>query len=213
MVLDGKGTSSMKKYVLDKLMLLVVKDEVYDEKTLIEIRYGLEAIFISFTRLATFMIINALIGNFLIGLIYAGFFVILKSFSYGFHAKTSFQCWILSALSYIGLPWLANFIHFNEVTIFLLIPFFFITFLLWSPADTYKRPLVNIKKRRVLKIISLIIIIIYSNIIIFVPSLSTIIILGILNQLFFINPLTYFIFQSPYKNYMRYDLERSDNNG
>ena len=82
-----------------------------------------------------------------------------------------------------------------------------IAILLWAPADTKARPLLNRKKRIVNKLISLCISLIY---IIGAFELNNYNFKEIVSILFLLNtvcicPLTYYIFRLPYKNYRFYN--------
>ena len=201
-----KVVGSIKSLIVDNLMQKISQKNMHDEIKLQEIKYGLEAIYLNLSKFIVFFTINAILGNFILGLLFFVFFGPIKSTSYGFHAKTSFQCWIISAIGFIGLPLLANYINFNIHIKIILIFLALISFYLWAPADTPKRPLVNKKKRIILKIGSLLITLIYSVLIIFYNQLAPIIILVLFYQIILINPLTYFIFNIQYNNYLYYKL-------
>ena len=75
-----------------------------------------------------------------------------------------------------------------------------------APADTYKRPIINKKRRLCLKIISTIIalfMIIYS---LFIDNqfLANSLLISIVLQCFMISPTVYRIFKLPYNNYKKY---------
>lgn len=194
----------LKKYVVDHMMRLIVRDTEYDEIKLKEIRYGLEAIYLNVSRFTIFFIINALIGNFINGLLFLIFFIPIKSFSYGFHSKTSLMCFIISTSAFVGLPYLSNYLFFDLYPKLILIIIFMLFFVLLSPADTPKRPLINKDTRRTLKIKSIIIAGLYSILMLTTDELSTIIILVLSYQCFLLNPLTYDLFKTPYNNYLYY---------
>ena len=196
----------MKNYILDKCMNLVVKDATYSEVKLVEIRYGLEAIYLTLSKTIVFMLINILLGNFLISLLFLLFYSPVKSVSYGFHAKTSLQCWLISGFGIIGLPILAQELELTLTIKIILIIIYFIFFAYLSPADTPRKPLVNKQKRNILKIYSLIILFIYAFIIIFSKTLAPIVIVALFYQCFLINPLTYQAFNTPYCNYLYYKV-------
>ena len=83
-----------------------------------------------------------------------------------------------------------------------------INIILYAPADTVKRPLINSKKRKKYKITSIIFTLIYFVLAIItkdnlvVNSLT----FGLLIECILISPFTYKTFKMPYKNYKNYDL-------
>ena len=85
----------------------------------------------------------------------------------------------------------------------------FIGYLVFAPADTHKRPLVNKKHRIKLKISTLIVSAIYIFIIFVNENLliNNMIILSMIIELFFINPIIYNIFDLPYNNYKTYQTK------
>ena len=203
----------MKDLVLNKLMSIIIRDTNHDETKLIEIRYGLEGLFITVGKLSVFIIISIILGTFVNLLLFLLFFIPLKSTCFGFHAKKSWQCWMISSLAFIGLPLLANYLILNTITKIICISFIFIFVFLYCPADTPNRPIVSPIYRRKLKITALTITLIYSCIILSFSSLAGLIILASLYQCFLINPLTYKLFDLQYNNYINYGLERSINYG
>lgn len=81
-----------------------------------------------------------------------------------------------------------------------------------SPADTEKRPIVNPKRRKKFKIISVIIATSYVIISFFVNNfISNSLLFSLLVEVIFISPLTYKIFKLPYNNYINY-LEGDEEN-
>ena len=83
----------------------------------------------------------------------------------------------------------------------------FVCMILYAPADTYKRPLINAKKRKIYKIFSIIISFIYVIIIFTFEDkiISNYLFMGLLAATMMIHPLTYRVFQLPYNNYKTYN--------
>lgn len=179
----------------------------YTEIQLEQIRYGLEGIYLSITKLiviSTLSIILNLFNELLIMLIT---FNILRLTGFGLHAKKSIDCWISSSIMFIGFPYISKLLiiplPIHIVTCFVL----FLLILLYAPADTYKRPLIKKKKRIIYKIVTCfntIILLIFSF---FTNSVITnLILFGILTEAIVVNPLTYKLFNLPYNNYKNYGL-------
>ena len=81
-----------------------------------------------------------------------------------------------------------------------------------SPADTKKKPIVNRKRRRRLKILSAIISIIYSILSIILKNqiICNYFLLSLILQNIMISPFTYKIFNQPYNNYITFLKEHPD---
>ena len=82
----------------------------------------------------------------------------------------------------------------------------FLSILFFSPSDTPKRPLINKRKRKVNKIISLGIGMIYMLLSFFINTdyFYKIVCFVLLLTTICINPLTYKFFKIPYNNYKNY---------
>lgn len=172
----------------------------YDDVKLAEIRYGLEGFYLQVTKL---IIIFALALLLKIGrqtLIFIGFSFLIRTFSSGFHANSSFQCLVISILIFIGLPILANYIHFNVLALCIIYFCLAIGYFILAPKDSIKKPIVNNKKRFWLKIISVIIVIIYFIVSLLINNeiIINLMTLALLNQLLMLSPIPYWMFGQKY---------------
>lgn len=134
-------------------------------------------------------------------------FLLIRFFSNGLHMKSSISCTITSLVFYIGGSFIADVISLsNEIClVFLLILGSIIV--KYSPADTEKRPILGMDKRKALQIKSGIVVvtIIIINILLgsnIVFKLSTIVYLF---QMVSVIPLTYRIMNENYNNYLNYE--------
>ena len=78
--------------------------------------------------------------------------------------------------------------------------------ILFAPADTHKRPIINKKMREKLKIKALAVSLIYIGIVFVYKNefVTNIILLAMIVQSIVINPITYKLFKLPYNNYKEY---------
>jgi len=170
------------------------------------LRYGLEGFYLTVTKTFVIMVIAAIFNCFWESIIFTILFGLLRSFSHGLHAKKSWLCWVVSIVTFVFIPLLAKnyIIHQNIKVLIGLIG----TILIFknSPADTYKRPIVNRKRRLKLKYISGTISLIYFIICLLINNqfISNCLIYSILLQNILISPLTYKLFKLPYNNYISY---------
>ena len=126
----------------------------YDDQTLEEIRYGLEGIYLSLTKLVVISILSIILNIFYEMLIMLICFNILRTTGFGLHAKKSIQCWISSTIMFIFLPLISKYFVISKVVHIIFSILLLLLILLYAPADTYKRPLIKKKKRVIYKIIT-----------------------------------------------------------
>jgi accessory gene regulator B len=133
-------------------------------------------------------------------------------FAFGMHASKSYICLICSVLVFLLLPYLATIVSYN-IYIYLIVGIFSLVMIfLYAPADTHKRPLINIKKRRRFKAMALLVGIVYLALSITIkdPFISNILIFSLLCEVILILPITYKIFKMPYRNYQTYKRQNAN---
>lgn len=172
-------------------------------------RYALEGIYLTFTKILVITLIACLLGLFKEYMWFVILYIPLRSVSFGWHANTTKECWVVSILVFILIPYIFSIITINEITKIILLTFSILVFALYSPADTKKRPIVNKKRRLLFKVVSLIITLVYccysfkhSNLI------SNLMIASLLYQSLLINPLIYKITHQEFNNYKTYNLNK-----
>ena len=159
----------MKQYFINYSLSIIksyFKD--YDSDKLDQIKYGLEAIYISITKTLVILLLSFILGIFKETVITLILFNLLRMFAFGIHAKKSWQCWISSLIVFIGIPYLSIYLYLNDICLLLIIIYSIFTYILYAPSDTIKRPLINKKRRYIYKVLTIIISMIY--IIIFINS-------------------------------------------
>lgn len=199
----------MKKKFL-KLIENKIKKEYpkYSKEEIETIMYGVETIYITITKTIIIFSIAGILGIFkeLLFLLIA--FNIMRIPAFGLHASNGTICLIFSSLLFIISTILCKYIELPIYLVLILYILMLINIILYAPADTVKRPLINQKKRKRYKIISIIFTLLFfilsmnikDNLV--VNSLT----FGVLIECILINPLTYKMFKMPYKNYKNYDL-------
>lgn len=198
----------MRKKFLTLIIDKIKKNNEYNNTEILEIKYGLEIVYVIITRTIIFLLINILLGTFIEFIIFYIIYAIIRSFSFGLHAKSSVACFFVSSIAFIGIPYISSVISFNIVLKILLSIYFYIIFLIYSPADTPKKPLVNKYKRKKLKYYSLITVTFYIiGLFTLNDLISNIIILVLIYQSILISPLLYKILNINYNNYLNYKFE------
>ena len=197
----------MKKYIIIKCLNSVKNDNpnITSEK-LAEVKYGLEGLYLSITKVIIIFIIAYFLNIMKQTLIIMFTYNIIRSTSFGLHATKSIYCLISSIFIFIGGVYICEYIY---VPIYLKVLLSIISIYIlykYAPADTHRRPIVNMKKRRIYKIISVLIGFIYLILIVTFRDniISKYLLVGMLEACILIHPLTYKIFNLPYDNYKSY---------
>ena len=199
----------MKEVFLNHTMNFIARN-TNDQKELSEeekekLEYGLEGLYMTITKLVIIFLIALLLGyirEFLITLI---FFNIIRFPGFGFHASKSIVCLISSTLLILGLPYIFITFEINLTIKVILCVISIITFIICAPADTWKRPLTNKKKRLIRKVCATGLAIIYSILIIVFNGyeISDLLMVSLLIETILISPIMYLIFKEPYRNYRK----------
>lgn len=197
----------MKKAFLTLSMDLIRKyNSNYDNRELAKIKYGLEAVYLTITKFIIILLISIFLNITKEFIIFIFFYNFVRLFAFGMHASKSYICLFSSIIIFILIPYISN-IFPNNNYINLIIGFFCIVMMiLYAPADTYKRPLTNIKKRHQLKLMSIMISLAYLVISLIVKDdfIANCLIASLFLETLIILPITYKLFNMPYNNYKNY---------
>lgn len=198
----------MKEKFLNSSMNLICENKKYSEDEIAMIKYGLEAIYLTVTKLIVIFAIASILGIIKETLLLLILFNIIRSQSFGLHASKSIYCLVSSITFFIGGAFFCKYITIPD---YLMIPLALlcnIFLFLYAPADTHKRPLINKKKRKRFKLISTLLGIFYTIlIIIFIDhQISNYLLTGMLEAVLIILPISYKVFKLPYNNYKNYGV-------
>ena len=196
----------MKELFLNNYMDMIKKNNpTFSKDELDKMKYGIEGIYLTITKLFVILLLGFIFNILYEIILLLVFYNFLRFFGFGYHARNSLECLIISISLFFILPLLVSkqLLTFNYK--WLLVSLCIINFLLFAPSDTKKRPMINKKKKRIRKTFVILITIIYSIIIPFVDyKLSSILLLSIVIQTIMVNPFIYMIFKQPYNNYKNY---------
>lgn len=197
----------MKEKFIVSVVNLAKRNKEYSDEEVAIMRYALEGIYLTFTKVLVITLIATVLGLFKEYIWFVLLYTPIRCVSFGWHANTTKQCWVVSILAFILIPYTFSIITINKITKIILLTFSILVFLVYSPADTKKRPIVSKKRRLTFKISGLIIAFIYcyyslnnSNLI------SNLMIASLLYQSMLINPLIYKISHQEFNNYKAYNL-------
>ena len=133
----------------------------YDEDKLDEIRYGLEATYLSITKLVVILFASFLLGIFTESVILLVLFNFLRLTGFGLHATKSWMCWVSSSITFLLVPFFCKSLVLPNYLLVAISVVCMINFILYAPADTVKRPLIHKKRRIFYKICTVLIASIY----------------------------------------------------
>lgn len=196
----------MKKIVLGNIMNFIKKNGDYSEEKLAIINYGLEGLYLTFSKLIIIIAIAIILNIVKEVIIFLLIYNLIRMTSFGLHATKSWICLISSTLIFIGFPILCQYMNIDN-NLKLIVGLILILFIYKNaPADTKKRPIVSRNRRLFFKYTStfIAIIFVYCAVLINNNFLSNCFLFALLVQTFMISPFVYKIFNLPYNNYIDY---------
>lgn len=165
----------------------------YDDIKLEEIRYGLYGLYTLITKTTLIILISIILQMFKSFIIFLIFYSLLRSVGYGCHAKTNLECWIISIILLLGIPYFFMNITLNILTKSIIWYICFINYLIFCPADTEKRPMINKLRKLKFKLAILSISIIYLFVILKFNFYSNLILGAMVLEALLTNPIGYIL--------------------
>ena len=196
----------MKTKIIDGSMNLIKKNSNYSEEKLAEIKYGLEGVYLTISKLIVIGLIAYILGIFKEVIIFLVIYNIIRTTSFGLHATKSWICLLSSSIIFIGFPFLCKYLFLSNYVKMIMGVILILLIYKNAPADTHKRPIINQKRRLFFKYTStfIAIIFVYCALLINNNFLSNSFIMSLLVQSFMISPMVYKVFKLPYNNYLVY---------
>jgi len=196
----------LSNYLINFTLKFIKNNSNYSDEEMLKIQYGMEGILLTVTKMIVVIIIGLIFKFLNVLLLTLIFFNILRFFAFGLHAKKSWHCLVISIIEFNVLPYLLLHINIPNWFYYITIVGSFISFLLFAPSDTEKRPLTNIRKRIIRKILALMCIPIYALIAYKFEYLRVAILCSLIIESFVINPLSYKLLGLSFNNYKRVSL-------
>ena len=130
----------------------------------------------------------------------------IRTFSFGWHAKTNIACWISTITIYNIIPLLIIKITIPNFIGYVILGIALLSMVIWAPADTPKRPLIRKEQRLKAKILSILVITLYFIIYLItdIQIIKNSILYAITIQTILVNPLTYKLTNTQFNNYKYY---------
>ena len=180
----------------------------YDNDKLEVIEYGLEGLYLTFTKMIIITILSIILNKFTNVLLLLILFNIIRFSSFGLHADKSSHCLIISLSLFIGGVYICDYVYFPLIVKTIISIICILLMAKYAPADTEKRPLINKKKRKRFKILSILSSMIFAILIVIYDKsfVSNYLFMSLLEATIMILPISYRILKLPYNNYKRYKL-------
>lgn len=196
----------MKNLIINRCLNLIKTHKNVSEQELEIIKYGLVGLYLTITKFIIISIIALVLGLFVEMIIFFIVYGILRTFSFGLHATKSWICLVSSIFMFVVIPYIATLFEISFIIKIIIGILATILMFKNSPADTHKRPIVNLKRRRNLKLISTFFCILYTIISLIITNTfySNCFIYSMILQNILISPVTYKLFKLPYNNYIGY---------
>ncbi|ABK61931.1 MULTISPECIES: accessory gene regulator B family protein [Clostridium] len=178
------------------------------EEDLEIIKYGVELLFMNFTKLPLILIVGYMLNIFKMTVCAMIIFSVIRRFAAGIHARKSYTCLASTMLVIYGSIYLSLNFKLSNILKIIIFCICFIIYLKYSPADTEEKPYLNKNLRKKLKVKSIAVIILYFLLsLVFNKNMfiSNILIHFIWIEGILILPLTYKIFNRRYNNYENYE--------
>ncbi|MCT4612962.1 MAG: accessory gene regulator B family protein [Clostridia bacterium] len=170
--------------------------------------YRITNFFMNIYKVTTILIIGYILNIFMLMLLTLLSYTLLKPFIRGFHVDSGLYCLIISIFFMVGGAYIAN--TFTDIKYIYLNIVSFILILIYAPADTKKRPIIDPKYKRSLKIKGIISFILLNIIALNMDILtSNVIYISIFTATLSITPLMYKVFNQPYDNYIEYQKNKA----
>lgn len=99
----------MREVFADKNLNYISKYYKLSNTEKIKIKYGLEVLYTVITKTIGILLMSLFLKTFKETIILMGFYLLLRLFSHGIHAKKSFHCWVASILTYGAFPLLIKY--------------------------------------------------------------------------------------------------------
>ncbi len=196
----------MKNKFLNSSIVLLKKYGNYTEEQIEVIVYGLEGFYLTITKMIIIFLLAYLLGIFAEVFVLLITYNIIRSQAFGIHASKSTYCLISSLILFLGGALICKYLTLPLWLMISIALICDICLFLYAPADTHKRPLVNEKKRKRFKFLSFSLGMIYTILIIIFKEyfIANYLLLGMIEAVLMILPITYSTFNMPYNNYKTY---------
>ena len=158
-----------------------------------ELRYGLVGLYTLITKTSVIILLAIILGFFKEFIIFLLFYIALRGVGYGTHAKSNVMCWIYSTVLLLGIPYIFTLLRISNIGKSIIWSLCFLNFVIFCPADTEKRPMINKVRKLKFKLSILVLSIIYLILIFNFSYISNLILAAMTLESLLTNPLGYIL--------------------
>lgn len=193
-----------------KILSYFKKHIVLDDLNAEKLSIGIMVILVNLFKISFILIISSLLGLFKECCIMVILISFLRSNAAGIHSKTSLGCTLITLFVYITSSFLSVHYPLSILTSLLISIISIILLFIYSPSDTFNRPIIGKNRRLKLKLTTVLLSIIYIiiNLIIFNETLFNLTMYSLLFQAILVLPITYKILNQSYNNYLAYEDQK-----
>lgn len=197
----------MKTTFVNLTLNYLSKSDLYTEKDKKIFKYTLESIYSLITKTSVVILLSLMLKTFDITILIILMYSILRGLAFGIHASKNIYCWIVTLSVYSFGPLFIKYINLPILVINCIYIVSLLAIMLWAPSDTPSRPLLDKKKRKANKILATVFSLILISISFYINKINfyEIVSFVLLLEAICICPLTYKLFNVPYKNYLSYN--------
>lgn len=199
----------MKRKLLDYCIKSIKnKYPDYDNDKIEIINYGLESLYLTFSKVILIVALSVILGIFKNVVLLLLFYNIIRFTAFGLHAKKSWHCLLISSTLFIGGVYICEYLYLPFIVKIILSLSCILLVAKYAPADTEKRPLINKKRRKKYKILSVLSSGIFAILIVIFNEniISNYLLFGLIWATLMILPISYKLFDLPYDNYKNYKM-------
>ncbi|WP_294348292.1 accessory gene regulator B family protein [uncultured Clostridium sp.] len=195
MILTKKITNRIIKFITNNTPIPEDKIEILD--------YGLKIIISNTIKLIILLLTAYFLNVLSYTLLALAFFGLVRAFASGTHTNSSLACIILNYILFLGNVFLSINLQLNTFGLYFMFIINLILLILYSPADTKKRPLPSKKLRKKLKVYSILVLIFSFIFSLFLNNsiYKTIISIANFEAAISTTPFMYKLFGNSYRNY------------
>ncbi|OGO81886.1 MAG: hypothetical protein A2Y18_00575 [Clostridiales bacterium GWD2_32_19] len=176
------------------------------EVELQKVKYGIDILILNSYKLVIIFFIAYLLGILFQTFLFMLSYGFIRLFAFGMHAQRGITCLLSTIVIFLGLTYYSPFVMLNHLQISVLFIINLTSVMLFAPADTGKKPIVNPQRRKILKGKSVAALVFLYLIAIFYcsPINATIVGLSTTVACIMINPILYIVSGQTYNNYRFY---------
>lgn len=202
-----KNQLSPIEILAEKITVKINKQLNKEGAQLQKMKLGIEILLINLSKFLIIFILAAMLNLLKEVIFISTMFAVIRSSSFGLHAKNSIMCTIVTIVMFIGGAYLSQYLVLNNYEVFIIFTILNMLLYKYAPADTENHPLLGadfrekLRKKTLVKSMFLMALAmaILSN------KIKILITLAVIEQTLSILPITYKLLKRRYNNYEKYE--------